>query len=300
LVELKTQVGHDDPRVFEPYFETRYSHRVGVASAVSRHPLLTIAPVVVLVAIACAASYARTPNYTADTRLAVGRLDASTPSSLAGFTQATQTLAERYARSVRGDEVIDPAGAALGVKSSKIRNRVSAAPIPETPVFRIRARAETPEDATALANTVSESLVRHSQDVATSAGPASRRLLQRYRGAALEFARLDEAMDDRRSEFEAFPSPITQDALAEARSEATVAKLRLSTLQTAYETSMQSAGSAALVEIVERAVKGRSDRSRVTQLLLFIAVVAGLTIGIALALLRANRQLLRSNRQLLR
>ena len=288
-MELRTRVGYDEPRVFEPSFEPHSGSRVGVGSAIWRHPVLAIAPVVVLVALACAAVYARTPNYTADARLAVGRLDASTPSSLAGFTQATQTLAERYARSVRGDAIIDPAAAALDVRSSRIRDRISAAPIPETPVFRIRAEAETPEDAAVLANTVSESLVRHSERLATSGGPASGRLLQRYRRAALEFARLDEAMDDRRSEFEAFPGPVTQDALAEARSEATVAKLRLSTLQTAYETSMQSAGSAALVEIVERAVKGRSDKSRVTQLLLFIAVVAGLAIGIALALLRANR-----------
>jgi capsular polysaccharide biosynthesis protein len=289
-VELRTQVRDDELRVFEQDFETRYPPRVGVGSAVWRHPVLAIAPVVVLVALAVAASYARTPNYTADARLAVGRLDASTPSSLAGFTQATQTLAERYARSVRGGQVIDPAAAALGVRSSRIRDRISAAPIPETPVFRIRAEAGTAEDAATLANTVSESLVRHSQDVATSSGPASRRLFHRYRRAALEFSRLDEAVDDRRSEYEAFPSPITQDALAEARSEATVAKLRLSTLQTAYETSMQSAGSAGLVEIIERAVKGRSDRSRVTQLLLFVAVVGGLAIGIALALLRANRR----------
>jgi capsular polysaccharide biosynthesis protein len=289
-VELRTQVRDDEPRVFEPYLETPYSPRVGVGSAVRRHPVLVIAPVVVLVALAAAASYARTPNFTADARLAVGRLDASTPSSLAGFTAATQTLAERYARSVRGDAVIDPAAEALGVKSSTIRYRVSAAPIPETPVFRIRAQAETPEDATALANTVSESLVRHSQDVATRTGPASRRLLQRYRRVALRFSRLDEALSDRRSDYGEFPGPTTRDALAEARSAVTVAKLRLNTLQTAYETSTQSAGSAALVEIVERAVNGRSDRSRVTQLLLFVAVVGGLTIGIAFALLRANRR----------
>jgi capsular polysaccharide biosynthesis protein len=289
-VELRTQVRDDEPRVLEPYLEAARPHRVGIGSAVWRHPLLAIAPVVVLVALAAAASYYRTPNYTADARLAVGRLDASTPSSLAGFTQATQTLAERYARSVRGDAVIDPAAEALGVKSSTIRDRVSAAPIPETPVFRIRAQTETPEDATALANTVSESLVRRSREVATRTGPASRRLLKRYKRAALMFSRLDEALADRQSDYEVSPGPTTQDALAEARSAVTVAKLRLNTLQTAYETSTQSAGSAALVEIVERAVNGRSDRSRVTQLLLFIAVVGGLTIGIALALLRANRR----------
>ncbi len=289
-MEVRTQVRDDEPRVLEPYLEDARSRRVGIGSAVWRHPLLTIAPVVVLVALAAAASYYRTPNYTADARLAVGRLDASTPSSLSGFAQATQTLAERYARSVRGGAIIDPAAEALGVKTSTIRDRVSAAPIPETPVFRIRAEAETPRDATALANSVSRSLVRRSRAVATRTGPAGRRLLKRYRRASLAFSRLDEALSDRRTEYEVLPSPTTQDALAEARSAVTVAKLRLSTLQTAYETSRQTAGSAALVEIVERAVKGRSDRIRVAQLLIFIAVVGGLTIGIALALLRANRR----------
>ena len=286
-MEMSTQVGYDEPRTFEPPFEERYVPRISVGSAVRRHPILAIAPLVVLVALACAASYYRKPNFTADTRLAVGRLDASTPGSLAGFPQAAQMLAERYARSVRGDAVLDPAAAELGVKSSRIRNRISAATIPETPIFRISAEARTAGDATALANTVSRSLVRYSKRVAERGGPA-RRLLRRYRRASLKFARLDEALDDRRDEFEALPSPTTQDALAKARSAATIAKLRLNTLQDAYETSLQSAGSAALVEVVERAVDGRSDRSRVTQLLLFIAAVAGLAIGIALALLRAN------------
>jgi len=289
-VGMSTQVGYEVTREFEAPAEVRYVPRVSVGSAIWRHPFLVIAPVVLLVAIASAASYTRTPNFTADTRLAVGRLDTSTPSSLAGYTQATQTLAERYARSIRGDDVIGPAARELGVKSARIRESISAAPIPETPIFRIRAKAETAGDATALANAVSESLVRHSEKVATSTGPDSRRLLERYRQAAFEFARLDEAVDDRRTEFEAFPSFTTRDALAEATSEANAAELRLSTLRTAYQTSMQTAGSAALVEIVERAVKGRSDQSRVMQFLLFVAVVGGLALGTAVALLRANRR----------
>jgi capsular polysaccharide biosynthesis protein len=287
---MSTQLGYEPPRTFERPVENRYVPRITVGSAVRRHPLVVIVPVVVLVAIACAVSYARTPNYTADTRLAVGRLDASTPSSLAGFTQATQTLAERYARSVRGEDVVGPAARELGVRSSTVRERISAAPIPETPVFRVSARADTAEDAATLANTVSESLVRHSGQVAASGGPDSRRLLRSYRRAALELARRRAEVEDRRNDFTDGPSSATRDALTEARSNATVAKLRLSTLQSAYQMSRQSAGSAALVEIIERAVEGRSDGARVTQFLLFVAVLAGLAVGIALALLRAHRQ----------
>jgi capsular polysaccharide biosynthesis protein len=286
---MRTKLRYDEPRLTPPV-EERFATRIGVGEAVRRYPAVVLIPVVVLVAIALGASVARTPSFTADSRLAVGRLDASTPSSLAGFTQATQALAERYARSVRREEVIGPAARELGVKKSWIRERISAAPIPETPVFRIRARAGTAEDAAALANAVSASLVRQSEQVAASGGPTGRGLLRRYQQAALVLARRLAAVEDRRREFRAAPSEATQEALAEARSEATVANLRLQTLETAYRTSRQSAGSAALVEIVERAASGRSDRTRVMQLLLFIAVVAGLAIGTALALLRANRR----------
>jgi capsular polysaccharide biosynthesis protein len=286
---MSTKLRYDEQR-FTPPVEERLAARISVVDAMRRYPAVVLTPVVVLVAIAFGASVARTPSFTADSRLAVGRLDASTPSSLAGFTQATQALAERYARSVRREEVIAPAAKQLGVKRAWIRERISAAPIPETPVFRIRARAGTAEDAAALANTVSGSLVRHSEEVAAIGGPTGRGLLRRYRRAALVLARRLAAVEDRRREFRAAPSQATQDAFAEARSEATVANLQLQTLENAYRTSRQSAGSAALVEIVERAAKGRSDRARVMQLLLFIAVVAGLAIGTALALLRANRR----------
>jgi hypothetical protein len=107
---------------------------------------------------------------------------------------------------------------------------------------------------------------------------------------ALELSRRRAEFEDRRNDFTDGPSSATRDALTEARSNATVAKLRLSTLQSAYQMSRQSAGSAALVEIIERAVEGRSDGARVTQFLLFVAVLAGLAVGIALALLRAHRQ----------
>jgi uncharacterized protein involved in exopolysaccharide biosynthesis len=286
---MNTRVRYDEPRFTRPV-EERLATRTSVVDAVRRYPAVVLIPVVALVAIAVGASVARTPSFTADSRLAAGRLDASTPSSLAGFTQATQALAERYSRSVRREEVIAPAARELGVTRSWIRERISAAPVPETPVFRIRARAGTAADAAALANAVSRSLVRHSEEVAASGGPGSRGLLQRYRQAALEVARSLAAVEDRRRAFRDGPSEATQDALVEARSEATVANLRLRTIENTYRTSKQSAGSAALVEIVERATRGRSDRGRVTQLLLFIAVVAGLAIGTALALLRANRR----------
>jgi capsular polysaccharide biosynthesis protein len=287
---MSTQLEPDASIRLEPPVEYRFSPRISVASAVRRHPVVAIAPVVVLLVIASVVSYARTPTYTADTRLAVGRLDASTPSSLAGFTQVTQTLADRYARSVRAEDVIDAAATELGVSRAQVRDRISAAPIPETPIFRIRAQAGTAGEAVTLANAVSESLVRQSKKVAASGGPDSRRFLRRYRRAALELAALQAEVNARRTDVVESPSQATLDALTQARSEATVAKLRVSTLQTAYQMSRQSAGSAALVEIVERAVQGRSDRSRVMQLLLFIGAVVGVAIGIALALLLAHRR----------
>jgi uncharacterized protein involved in exopolysaccharide biosynthesis len=44
------------------------------------------------------------------------------------------------------------------------------------------------------------------------------------------------------------------------------------------------------VDVIEPARSASSDRNRILQLLVFIGVVAGLAIGVGLALLRANRK----------
>jgi capsular polysaccharide biosynthesis protein len=262
--------------------------RVGVGSAMRRYWPLVALPVILLAALALAAGYVRSPTYTAESRLAVGRIDASTPGALAGFTSATQALAETYSRSVRGDAVLSPVAGRLRTTEEALKGRVNAAPIPQSPVFRVRATGASAAGSVRLANAVSGSLVSHSERQSRET-PNSAELLRAYREATLLLDRRRATADAARRAFEDERTATNRQRLSLARAEKSAVELRVDSLGAAYAKSRQSTGSVALVEILERATGARSDRFRVMQLLLFVAVLAGLAVGVALALVRANR-----------
>src|SRR5689334_12701293 len=83
-----------------------HTHRVSAFDAVRRYWWLLIA----LGAIGAAAAYLvageeRKPVYTAEARLAVGRIDVSTQ-SIPGFATASQLLADSYSRAIVATNVI--------------------------------------------------------------------------------------------------------------------------------------------------------------------------------------------------
>src|SRR5436190_17830697 len=75
-------------------------------SALRRHWRVMAASIGGLALLAILYSFARTPNYAAETRLAVGGLNASTPSAFTGFSTAAQQLAETDSRAVQGDAIV--------------------------------------------------------------------------------------------------------------------------------------------------------------------------------------------------
>ena len=90
-------------------------------------------------------SLARTPNYTAETRLAVGGLNATTPSAFTGFSTAAQQLAETYSRAVQGDAVVQDVAHDAEDHARSGSAPLSAAPIPQTPVFTVTATTKSAE-----------------------------------------------------------------------------------------------------------------------------------------------------------
>ncbi len=266
--------------------------RVTLWSALCRHPFVAIIPVLLLVGGAVAAGLARSPSYNADVRLSVGRLDASSPEMLVGFTQATEALAETYSRSVAGDAVVARAARALGIRRRVLRGRISAAPIPVSPVFRIRAETTSARSAIATANAVSDALVRRARRLAAS-NATSNELLQRYRDAVEELETRRATLDDAAGQHEAWPYEAQLEALNRAKSDVATAELRARTVGETYRASQGTAGSTALLDVIQRAHVASSDRDSVLQLLVFAALVAGLALGASLAVWREHRKLRR-------
>jgi uncharacterized protein involved in exopolysaccharide biosynthesis len=266
---------------------------VAVGPATRSHPWLVGFCVVVLAAAGIAAGYERSPTYHAQTRLAVGRLDGAAPASLSGFAVATQAMAEKYSREVRGDAVVADVARELDASPAAIRSHIAAAPIPQTPVFRIIANDASPERAIMLANAFSDSLAARAARE-SSATPQSARLLRAYRHASARLEAQRAKVESSRRRYLRNRTNARRALLGEARAQAAAEELQVRGLAADYEASRHPQGTAALVQVLEHATAAGSDRDRMMQLLGFAGAVAGLVIGLALALWRSRRAARRS------
>jgi Capsular polysaccharide biosynthesis protein len=95
-----------------------------------------IIPTLLLVGAAIALGTTRAPNYTAETRLTVGRLDVSSQ-AVPGVVAANQSLAATYSRLVTAEGVVDPVAVRLGLSSGSVARALRASPIPESPIIRL-------------------------------------------------------------------------------------------------------------------------------------------------------------------
>lgn len=257
-------------------------HRPTLSSAIRNNLVAFLLPVVILVSAAAVAGLLRSPTYTAETRLAVGGLDASSPASNSDFASATASLAQTYGRSIQGDEVVEAVGRATGTSPEYVRAHVSAFTVPSTPLFSVEGTASSPAEAIALANLASGALSR-AADRATHDIVSP--LLRRYRRAEIA----QQQMERRVLYLEA----TGQDSdLVAAQAELAIAETRAASTREAFVGGQQRQQALAVpIQVIERANFAASDRFGVLQLWVFIAVVLGLILGAALALLRENRLL---------
>jgi capsular polysaccharide biosynthesis protein len=244
-----------------------------LGAAMRRHWRFVLAPIVGLLTLALLVGLVRTPTYTAKTRLAVGGLNATNPASLTGFADAAQQLAQTYSRSVQGDGVVGDVARRMNATPEQVRSHLSAAPIPETPVFSLAATSGSADGAIQLSTLASQALVGE-VDRASQADPA--RLLDEYRRAELEREQVSSRVDAL--------AATGGTALAAAQAELAASEAHATALRDAYGVSQQS-GTVPL-QIIQRADQADSDRLSVLQLRTFVAVVLGLILGMALALFR--------------
>jgi capsular polysaccharide biosynthesis protein len=251
---------------------------------VRRHWFTVLAPVILLVAAAVAVGTQRAPTYTAEARVTVGSPDVA-PGALAGFAVATESLASSFSRAIDAEQVVDPIAQRLGLPANEVRSALTASPIPESPVIRIRADAGSASRATAIANAASDSLATYVQNLNTSDADG-RALLRRFRRAARERSRALSERDQAQAAFDRNDSEDNLALLEKARTKLEVADTRTEALRLRYNASAQNLSTVGLVQRLTRATDASNDRSRTLQLLVFVALVAGGIIGTGLAVLR--------------
>jgi hypothetical protein len=251
--------------------------RFTVLDSLRRQLPIALLPVVVLVAVAVAISYARTPTYTSEARLNVGGLNL-TQQSIQGYTAAVTQLAVAYARAIHATGVVTPVARRLKLPPDQVVGHLDAVPIQGSSVIRILATGDSPGEAQRLADRAADSLVAYAIDL-NSGRSASGRILDRFKRAARDWRKAVSA---------AGSTPANSSAQRRAQDRIDSAKLERDTAGFLYTQSQAGQAATELVQKLAPAEKATSDRANLLQTLVAAAAIAGILIGIGLAVMRAN------------
>jgi hypothetical protein len=260
----------------------------GPVEAFVRHPVLTLLPVVLLVAVAGYIGLARDPVYTAKARVNVGRTDVPAY-VLQNVVGGNQALAASYARVISTEKVVRDAARRAHVAPAKASSRLDASPIPGSTLIQVEGTGPNNDDAVALANAGSQALIAYVTRVTRDRESAA--ALKRYKEAQ---ARVQKLLRRVRSLFRQGSSRLSD--LSRAQVDFEAAKLRASNLANLYRATTADRSTSPLT-LIAPASSASSDRATTLERLALIGLAGGLVLGLALALLRANRGRLRAMRE---
>lgn len=294
----------------------------GIWVAIRHYWILVLLPVIAFTAAGIVYGIRRHPTYTASAKLAVSKLDLTAPGALAGFTDATESLAQTFSRSIDATGVVDPAARVLGVPHEIVQARLSAVPVAQTPVFQVEATGPSEKNAVRLANAGSVALIAYLTKV-NSTVPEARHLLAQYRRQALVVEHLRTArtaamtayttQSDATTSYSATTQSYATTTSATTQSDGTTsssattqlsattqpssallavqqasaalqaAQLHLQTLYLSYQNAVENNPAPGLVQVIAPATAANSDRKSKLALFAFTGLVVGALIGLALA-----------------
>jgi hypothetical protein len=251
-------------------------------TALRRQWRIAILPLAILVPLALVLGSARTPVYSAASRVSVGGLDITNPQVLASGGPA-ESLAGVFTRALNAPEVIVPLRAQLRSGNGTI----SGSPIAKSNIFVINATADSRAHAVKLANDATAAVIAYANTLRKA---NSAKLATALRDAARESYSANRRVGRLQGKD---PSTVSH-ALDEARADARVLSIRVQSLNAAYRTDVQASGGQPLLQVFASARGAASDRRSKLELLLLIAVVAGSLAGASLAVIRSRRMLRRA------
>jgi capsular polysaccharide biosynthesis protein len=289
----------DEVRELDQWNDLPSGPSPGVWDAVRASPLLVAATVVIVTALAVAAGVVRQQKYTATARIGVLHVDFASPGALSGFATSAATLADTYARSVDANGVVNPLAVKFRSSPSTIREQLSGAGIPASPIFTISATTTSPVRSVALANAAAAQLAAYIRKVNLSNPDATRLYLELVKAedqAAITLVTKQGLQSSARAAATAARGPVsplsaTQRAqIALATAHASAAEDRVNSLRAAYQQSVVGASQTQFMQPLESAFAASSDRNSKLALFAFAGLAVGLGLGVALAVLRQARR----------
>jgi capsular polysaccharide biosynthesis protein len=268
----------DPPFVRYPSTAQHPVARVGVLEAILRSLPLVILPVLLFVGGAVAYGLKRDPVYTSEARLNVGGL-ALTTQTIPGYTTAVQQLAVSYSRAIDATQVVRPVARKSGLTPQEVAKRVSATPIQGSPVIRVRATSKDPGQARRIADATATSLINYAVNLNSDTAD-SRRFYNDFKTATRQ-------MEAAGAKTQGLKPGSAKFKAAKTRED--IARLNAQTAGALYQRSIAGESTLNLVQRLAPAAPATSDRNSVLQQFIAGGLIAGLLIGIGIALLRANR-----------
>jgi uncharacterized protein involved in exopolysaccharide biosynthesis len=253
-----------------------------VLAAIARHKLIVLVTVLALGLAGAAVGRSRSVTYTASATLQVGQVNPNSP-GFYGYVQSSASLATAFSRSIAAQQVLSAIQHKLELTPAKAIARLSAAPIPQAPAFRVTATGQSAHGAIALANVAADAVIAY-EGQSNSANPEAESLLHEYREAAvrMQHARENLAHLAHRSQHER----VSKSLLARAEADRYADAARFRAIESAYNAAILSqAPRSGLVSLVAGAANASSDRSSKTELFGFLGLLAGAVLGCAVAVL---------------
>jgi capsular polysaccharide biosynthesis protein len=278
----------DDPeelsyRVFEPPSDQ-------MLSSLARNKVLILACAIVIAIAGVAFGLSRQRTFTASATLQVGQVNPNSP-GFYSYVASAEALATAFSRAVTAEPVLATIEQKLKLPPEKAAARLSAEPIPQSPVFRVIATGPSETDATRLAN-VTAAAVTEYESRSNSANPEAGSLLHEYSAASLALERARAKLSELESTTRAAAKGKSNaSAFAAAKSARDTAQTRLNAIAAAYTAAVTSqAPRSGLVSLVAGATSASDNRKSKVEAYGLIGLLVGVLAGCLLAVARDRRR----------
>jgi len=263
-----------------------------VLVAISRNKLIICVLAVALALIGTGYGLSRQRTYTASATLQVGQVNPNSP-GFYSYVQSAAALATAFSRAISAEPVLAAVQHKLKLAPTKAVARLSAEPIPNSPVFRVIATGPTESGAIQLANVTTNALIAY-ESKSNSANPEAASLLHEYREASLDLQRADAnvARVDHLNQSRGARRAASASGLAATEAERSTAAVRLKAIGVAYTAAVSSqAPRSGLVSLLAGATSASNALRSKVETLGFIGLLAGIVAGCLVAVWRERRRI---------
>jgi uncharacterized protein involved in exopolysaccharide biosynthesis len=287
LPTIDDTLGHDDKigqdhlltGIFEPA-------EGSLVRAIARHKLIIVLFAAVFAALGVGFGHSRSTTYTAAATLQVGQVNPNSPGFL-GYVQSSSSLATAFSRAVESAPVLAKIDKTLKLSPEQAAPRLSSAPIPLSPAFRVIATGPSSTSAIQLANVAAGAVISY-ESSANSTNPEAHSLLKEYREATL-------SVQKAQSEVANLPGHQNMTKRLKAEAARDAAKERRDAIARAYEAAVTSqAPREGLVSLLAGATSSTNNHKSKMELYGFLGLLLGVVAGCGVAIMLGRRRTRRS------